>query len=181
MLRIFSCAFWPSVCLLWRNVSLDLLPIFQLGCLFFLLLLSSMSYLYNLEIKPLSVMLFANTFSHSVGYFFISFVVSFAVQKIVTLSPICLFLFLFLLPWETDLRKHWYDLCQRIFCLCSLVGESCLMFESLSHFEFILGYNVRVCSNFIDLHAAIQFSQNHLLKRRSFSHCIVSLPLLKVH
>ena len=122
MLRIFSCAFWPSVCLLWRNVSLDLLPIFQLGCLFFLLLLSSMSYLYNLEIKPLSVMLFANTFSHSVGYFFISFVVSFAVQKIVTLSPICLFLFLFLLPWETDLRKHWYDLCQRIFCLCSFIG-----------------------------------------------------------
>ena len=75
-----------------------------------------MSYLYNLEIKPLSVMLFANTFSHSVGYFFISFVVSFAVQKIVTLSPICLFLFLFLLPWETDLRKHCYDLCQRMFC-----------------------------------------------------------------
>ena len=80
-----------------------------------------MSYLCNLEIKPLSVMLFANIFSHSVGYFFILFVVSFAVKKIVTLSPICLFLFLFLLPWETDLRKHWYDLCQRMFCLCSLL------------------------------------------------------------
>ena len=81
-----------------------------------------MSYLCNLEIKPLSVMLFANIFSHSVGYFFILFVVSFAVKKIVTLSPICLFLFLFLLPWETDLRKHWYDLCQRMFWLCSLLG-----------------------------------------------------------
>jgi len=23
---------------------------------------------------------------------------------------------LFLLPWEADLRKHWYDLCQKIFC-----------------------------------------------------------------
>ena len=34
----------------------------------------------------------------------------------------CIFLPLFLLSWETDLRKHWYTLCQRIFCLCSLLG-----------------------------------------------------------
>ena len=32
---IFSCASWPSVCLLWRNVYLDLLPSFWLGCFFF--------------------------------------------------------------------------------------------------------------------------------------------------
>ena len=32
-----------------------------------------------------------------------------------------LFLLLFLLPWETDLRKHWYDLPQRMFCLCSFL------------------------------------------------------------
>ena len=30
-----SCASWPSVCLFWRNVYLDLLPIFWIGCLFF--------------------------------------------------------------------------------------------------------------------------------------------------
>ena len=35
MLSIFSCAYCSSVCLLWRNVSLGLLPIFWLGCLFF--------------------------------------------------------------------------------------------------------------------------------------------------
>ena len=29
-----SSASWPSVCLLWRNVYLGLLPIFGLGCLF---------------------------------------------------------------------------------------------------------------------------------------------------
>ena len=28
------CAFYPSVCLLWKNVCLDLLPIFSLDCLF---------------------------------------------------------------------------------------------------------------------------------------------------
>ena len=31
----WACAFWSSVCLLWINVYLDLLPIFGLGCLFF--------------------------------------------------------------------------------------------------------------------------------------------------
>ena len=56
---------WPSVCLLWRNVYLDRLRIFWLGCLVFLL--SCTSYLYILEIKPLSFALFANIFSHSVG------------------------------------------------------------------------------------------------------------------
>ena len=30
---------------------------------------------------------------------------------------------------------------------------SCLMLKSLSHFEFIFVYGVRVCSNVIDLHA----------------------------
>ena len=32
--RRLSCACWSSVCLLWRNMYLGLLPIFQLGCLF---------------------------------------------------------------------------------------------------------------------------------------------------
>ena len=42
------------------------------------------------------------------------------------------------------------------------------MFNSLSHFEFIFVYGVRVCSNFIDLRVAGQLSQYHLLKRLSF-------------
>ena len=32
--NIFSFVCWPSVCLLWRNVCLDLLLIFWLDCLF---------------------------------------------------------------------------------------------------------------------------------------------------
>ena len=81
MLGIFSCAYWPSLCLLWRNVYLGFLPIFQLGLLLLLLLLRCMSYLYILEIRPLSV---TTIFSHSVGClsFFLSFLmVSFAMQK----------------------------------------------------------------------------------------------------
>ena len=32
------------------------------------------------------------------------------------------------------------------------------MFKYLSHFEFIFVHGVRVCSSFIDLYAAVQFS-----------------------
>ena len=85
------------------------------------LLLSCMSCLYMLEIKPLLVVSFANIFSQSIGCLFVLFTVSFAVQKLISF-PICLFLLLFLLPWETDLRKHWYNLCQRMFCLHPLLG-----------------------------------------------------------
>ena len=44
----------------------------------------------------------------------------------------------------------------------------CLILRSLIHFEFICVYGVRVCSNFIDLHVVVQFSQHYLLKRLSF-------------
>ena len=61
-------------------------------------------------------------------------------------SNICLYLLLFLLTWEVDLIKHWYDLSQRTFAMFfsrnSMV--SCLMFKSLSHFMFILVHGVRV-------------------------------------
>ena len=36
-------------------------------------------------------------------------------------SHLCIFA-LFLLPWETDLKEYCYDLCQKLFCLCSLLG-----------------------------------------------------------
>ena len=35
---------------------------------------------------------------------------------------------------------------------------SCITFKSISHFEFIFVHSVRVYSNFIDLHAAVQLS-----------------------
>jgi len=57
----------------------------------------------------------------------------------------------------------------------------CLMFKSLSHFEFIFVFDKRLCSNFVDLHPAVQLSQHHLLKRLSFSHCIFLLSLLKIN
>ena len=58
---------------------------------------------------------------------------------------------------------------------------SCLIIKSLSHFEFIFVFGVRECSNFIDLHVAVQLSQHNLLKRLSFLHCIFLPPLSKIN
>ena len=68
---------------------------FLIGLLFFFFnILSCMTYLYILEINPLSVSPFANVFSHSEHCLFVVFMVSFAVQKLLSLfRSICLFLF----------------------------------------------------------------------------------------
>ena len=55
-----------------------------------------MSCLYILEIKPLSVVSFANIFSHSEGCLFVLFMVSFAVQKRLCLIKSHLFIFVFI-------------------------------------------------------------------------------------
>ena len=50
-----------------------------------------------------------------------------------------------------------------------------LIFRSLIHFIFV--YGVKKCSNFILLVVADQASQDCLLKRLSFLHCIFLPPL----
>ena len=69
MLNIFSCAYWPFVHLLWRNVSWSPLPSF-----FFIRLCFDCCWilevsLYFLDINPLSDIWSANVFSHSMGLF----------------------------------------------------------------------------------------------------------------
>ena len=64
--------------------------------LFVFLALSCMSYLYILEVNPLSVVSFAITFSHSEGCLLTLLIVSFAVQKLLSLIRSHLFTFLFI-------------------------------------------------------------------------------------
>ena len=59
------------------------------------LILSYMSCLYILGVNPLSVISFANIFSHSVGCLFILSMVSFAVEKLLSLIRSHLFIFVF--------------------------------------------------------------------------------------
>ena len=63
---------------------------------FVFLVLSCLSCLYILEINALSVVSFAIIFSHSEGCLFTLFIVSFAVQKILSLIRSHLFTFVFL-------------------------------------------------------------------------------------
>jgi hypothetical protein len=59
---------------------------------------------------------------------------------------------------------------------CKISG---LIFRSLIHFELIFSQGERQRSNFSLLHVNIQFSQQHLLKRLSFLHCVFWVPLSK--
>ena len=98
----------------------------------------------------------------------------------VWIGPIWLLLLLFLLPWETDLRKYCYNLCQSVLPMFSYGNfmVSCLIFKSWNHFWVYSVYGVRELSHFIVLHIAVQLYQHHLLKRLSFLHCIFLLSLL---
>ena len=93
-------------------------PHFLIG-LFIFLVLSCMSCLYMLEINPLLVVSFAFIFSHSEGCLFTLFIVSFIVQKLLSLIRFHLFILsLFPLSKEMGHTGSCCDLCQSVFCLC---------------------------------------------------------------
>ena len=136
MLNIFSCAYWPFIYLLWRNVCLNPLLTFNWAiCLLFCSFICS--YIFW-TINPLSKIQFANIFYHLVGCLFILLIVFFAVQKfLVSYHFTCLFFFSclsFFQLWE-KITRLWYRIqlsyisdiypiqifCQ--FCFCSTIPE----------------------------------------------------------
>ena len=92
MVSVFSSACFPSVCLLWRNIYLGLLLNFIRFFVSAFFLLGCMNCLYILEINALSVASFSND-AWSVGCHFILSMVSFAVQKFLSLIRSHLFIF----------------------------------------------------------------------------------------
>ena len=99
MLSIFSCTFCPSACFLWGNVSLGLPVLFWSGCLFFrywaawaicvFWILIPRQWLLLQIFSPILRVVFPCCLS-------IFSVVSFAVQKIFSLCPVCLFITFFI-------------------------------------------------------------------------------------
>ena len=82
--------------ILFRKMSVHFLLGLFVGFGGFFLMLSYMSDLYVLDINPLSVVSFANIFSHSVGCLFVLSMVSFALQKLLSLIRSHLFIFAFI-------------------------------------------------------------------------------------
>ena len=78
-----------------------------------------MNCLYILEINPLSIVSYAIIFSHSEGFLFTLFIVSFLGQKVLGLIRSHLFIFAFISIILGGAHKgSCSDLCQRVFCLC---------------------------------------------------------------
>ena len=110
--------------------------------LFVLLLLSCMCCWHIMEIKPLSASSFATIFSHCVGCLFVFLMVSFAVQKLVSLMRSHLFIFVFISIALGDWPKKTFVwlMSENVLPMFSYGSfmVSCLIFKSLSHLNLFL-------------------------------------------
>ena len=102
-----------------------------------------MSCLYILEINSFSVVSFAIIFSHSEDCLFTLFIVSFAVQKLLSLirSYLFTFVFIYIIQEGGSQRILLYVSVLPVFSSKSF-KVSGLTFRSLIHFEFIFVYGV---------------------------------------
>ena len=168
----FPYALWQSVYLLWRNICL--VCHFWIG-LFVFLVSNCMSCLYILDINCLSIALFAGIFSYSKDYLSVLFFISVSMKKLLSLIRTLLFTVVFIFITLGDGSKHilLQFVPENVLPISStkILMLSGLIFMSLIYFEFIFVYGFRESSKCIFLHVAVQFPQNHLLKRLSFSHC----------
>ena len=97
--HLFMCLLAICMCF-WNYVYLGLQPIFWLGCLIFLCvffkILSCIRCLHILDINPLFIIPLANIFSHFVDCLYILSMVSFAMQKLLSLIRSQLLIFAFI-------------------------------------------------------------------------------------
>ena len=95
-----------------------------------------------LEINPLSLASLANIFSRSEGCLFVLFMVSFALQKLLSLIRSCLLIFV--LGGRSKNILLWF-MSKTVFPMFSSKSfiVSGFTFRSLIHFEFIFVYSVR--------------------------------------
>ena len=108
--------------------------------------------------------------------------VSFAVQKLLSLIRSNLFIFAFIsFALGDGSKKISLQLMSKSVLLMFSSRnfmESGLSFKPLIHFELIFVYGVTYFLNFILLHVAVHFSPDHLLRRLYFLYYIFLPPLL---
>ena len=127
----------------------------------------------------MSVVSFTIIFSHSEGCLFIIFIVSFTMQKLLSLIISHLLIFVISITLGGRSKRILLQfLSKRVLLMfyCKSFKVSGLKFRSVIHFEFIFVYSVRKYSNFIPVQIAVLFSQHHIMKMLSFLHCTF-LPL----
>ena len=125
-------------------------------CFFCFLVLICMSYLYIFTINPLLVTLFAKILSHSVSYLLILFMVSFVVQKLLSLIRSHLFVKHFLITTQDKYILH----CTRYIihsiykCICIY---SCICKEYASIHISIIETKISENSTFLILCDVVYF------------------------
>jgi len=107
--------------------------------------------------------------SQSIGYLFILF----AVGELLSLSRSHMFIFPFISIALGNWPKNtsvWFML-ETVLLMFSSRNfmVSCLIFQTLSRFEFNFLYGVKMRYKFIDLHVAVQLSQHHCWRDCLFS------------
>ena len=133
--------------------------------LFVFLVLSCISSLYILEMKPLSDVSLANMFSHRVGSLFILMMVCLAVQKLFKFDIVpFVYSFLYFPCLEDILAKILLcGISENLLPMFSarIFMVSWLIFKSFIHFTFILVHSVSWWSSFIFFAWIVQFIQHY--------------------
>ena len=115
-----------------------------------------------MEVNLFSVALLADILSCSVGCLFILFMVSFAVQKFLSLIMSHLSIFVFIsFTLGNGSKRSFYNFCQRVFCLYFhlkvIVSDHIFRYLIYPEGFFFFWYGIIKGSNFIILHVMLQF------------------------
>ena len=140
-----------------------------------------MKCLYIWILTPISHFI-CQYFLHCIDCLFILPMLSFAVQKVLSLIRSYLFIFAYIsFAFGHQSKKMLLYFCQRMFCvLFQEFYDFRYYIYVLIHFKFIFVCYVRKCSNFIVLCVAVQFIRSKL-KRVSFLHYLFLPSLLQIH
>ena len=117
-------------------------------------------YVYILKINSLLVVSLAIIFFHSEGCLFTLFVVSFVVQKLLSLIRSHFLIFVFITLRDEPQKILLWFMSESVLLMFSSKSFiiSGLTFRSLIHFKFIFVYGVRKCSTSILFHIVDQFT-----------------------